>query len=211
MAKFISNTILTAADLNAAFTAKQDRLDVPYSTLELGDTLTASSVSIKFHTSSRTVDFDSIITASGGSTVIGSGNLFLKSSNISFVADTMKLNNNPIIHSGNIGSGLIWDGSVLTANAVGSIQYILPSATNTTLGGVKIDNSSITITSGVISGRPIGIGPGTVAAGDDTRINGAIQQANILSVLTALIASLPTIQPTSSGILWIDGKILAIS
>jgi hypothetical protein len=47
--------------------------------------------------------------------------------------------------------GVKIDNSTITTNAQGQIQYVLPTATTTTLGAVKVDGTSIQAANGVIS------------------------------------------------------------
>ncbi len=63
---------------------------------------------------------------------------------------SLKVNGNIAWHGGNLsfGSGLTLSAGVLTAPGGG---YTLPTASTTTLGGIKIDGSTITIASGVVS------------------------------------------------------------
>lgn len=47
--------------------------------------------------------------------------------------------------------GVKIDNSTITTNAQGQIQYVLPTGSTTTLGAVQVDNTSIKATNGVIS------------------------------------------------------------
>ena len=47
---------------------------------------------------------------------------------------------------------ILFASSLTSSGAISSSSNVLPAATTTTLGGVKVDGTTITISNGVISG-----------------------------------------------------------
>ncbi len=81
-------------------------------------------------------------------------------------------------------------------------SYNLPAATNSTLGGVMI-GSGLTVSSGMLSAN-VGTGPGTLAAGNDLRLAGAVQAVNNLSDLSNPTTALQNLKLTGTNPLLIS-------
>ncbi len=75
--------------------------------------------------------------------------------------------------------------------------YSLPAATSTALGGVIV-GSGLAVSSGTLSAN-IGTASGTVAAGNDTRITGALQSNNNLSDLANATTTLQNLKLSGSN------------
>ena len=86
-------------------------------------------------------------------------------------------------------------GTVAVANGGTGAITVAAARTNLGLGGAAI--------------LSVGTATGTVAAGDDSRIVGALQSS--ITALTALVITLPTTLPASAGKLWINGGTLSVS
>ena len=125
------------------------------------------------------------------------------------------------------------------ATATASFTYTLPNATTTVLGGVKVDGTTITAASGVISAvqptvpGPSGVAPvmnGTAAAGssalwsrgdhvhptDTSRYaaanpSGYQTAAQVSSAITAAAYTLPTASTSVLGGVMVDGTTVTIS
>ena len=74
--------------------------------------------------------------------------------------------------------------------------YSLPAATTTALGGV-IAGSGLAVSSGTLSAN-IGTAAGTVAAGNDSRLTGAVQSSNNLSDLVSINTALANLRLTGA-------------
>ncbi|MGI9073466.1 MAG: hypothetical protein ACR2JB_19645 [Bryobacteraceae bacterium] len=72
--------------------------------------------------------------------------------------------------------------------------YSLPASTTTTLGGV-VAGSGLAVSSGTLSAK-VGTVAGTVAAGNDSRITGAVQASNNLSDVANLNTALDNLNLT---------------
>jgi len=90
--------------------------------------------------------------------------------------------NTPTLNDTHSTAGKVWkwDGTSWIGSADSSNQYVLPVATTSDLGGVKIDGSSITIdANGVISSTATG-GATTLTALTDTTIPNTITPGHVL-------------------------------
>jgi hypothetical protein len=80
--------------------------------------------------------------------------------------------------AGNFATGVLANGNA-TGCATPAGTYSLPTATSSTLGGVKPDGTTITNSSGAIS-VTYGTTSNTAAQGNDSRITGAVQSGGAL-------------------------------
>jgi trimeric autotransporter adhesin len=98
-----------------------------------------------------------------------------------------------IATSGNANCGQIQYSQVSGTPAA----YSLPAATSTTLGGV-IAGSGLAVSSGTLSAS-VGTASGTVAAGNDSRITGAVQASNNLSDIANKTTALQNLKLTGTN------------
>jgi hypothetical protein len=92
-----------------------------------------------------------------------------------------------------------------------SIQpYTLPTATTTTLGGVKVDNSTITINNGIISAASTG-GSYTLPTATTTQLGGVKIDGTTITINGNGVISVPTASTTQLGGVKIDGTTITIS
>ena len=98
---------------------------------------------------------------------------------------------------GTITSGT-WSGTAVAISYGGTGATTASGArTNLGLGGASVLN--------------VGTTAGTVAAGDDSRIVGALQVSGFAAQMLVWFDALPTSLPGSSGVLWNNGGVLCQS
>ena len=110
--------------------------------LKVGDSVSPGTGAVEFYTNAGT--YDSELYYNNG---IDGFQLILHG-NVLFTADTGSFQHATQVR---VPSIRFADGSVQTTAGSGGSDYTLPTASTSTLGGVKVDGTTITISSGVIS------------------------------------------------------------
>ena len=111
----------------------------------------------------------------------------------------------------------LWVPGTMTSNGV----YVLPTATTSTLGGVKVDGSTITISNGVISSTGGGGGGGsyTLPTATTSILGGVKVDGTTITINNGVISStggggsytLPTASTSTLGGVKVDGSTITIS